>query len=241
MSIILDNVGVLALTAIASHATFSAICERLSVNIKKVKLVAIPPEREKITYTVKPLKPLHELASDLSKDIGVLKLNYPKTIIFGRKYNDCSTLYRLLCHYLGKNLTSPPGYPNFHQFRLVDMFTRASTAEMKEKVLLSFSTPNSKLRLVVATTGFGMGIDCLDIRQVIHYSPPSDVEQYVQESGRAGRDGLQSEAILLYGKPGKYVTETMKSYCNNSSECRRQVLFKYFICNTCTYVHSSIS
>ena len=238
-SIIPDKVGVLALTATASHATFAAVCERLSVSIEEVKVVAAPPQRENITYSIKPLKPLDEFASDLSTEIGVLRAEYPKTIVFCRRYKDCSKLYRLLRKNLDSGFTHPPGYPNFHKFRLVDMYTRASTPEMKEKVLSSFTIPNSKLRLVVGTTAFGMGIDCPDIRQVIHYGPPSDVEQYVQESGRAGRDDLQSVAILMYGRPGKYVTQVMKSYGENSSACRRQILFKDFICNT--YVPTSPS
>ena len=49
-----------------------------------------------------------------------------------------------------------------------------------------------------------MGVDCPDIRQVLHYGPPNLVEEYVQETGRAGRDGLPSKAILIY-KTGKFV------------------------------------
>ena len=49
---------------------------------------------------------------------------------------------------------------------MVDTYTRANTAEMKEKVLSSFSVPNGRLRVVVATT-FSMGIDCPDIHQII--------------------------------------------------------------------------
>ena len=54
-----------------------------------------------------------------------------------------------------------------------------------------------------------MGIDCSDIRQVIHWGCPADIESYVQETGRAGRDGKQSEAILQFRKGGKYVKDAM--------------------------------
>ena len=58
-----------------------------------------------------------------------------------------------------------------------------------------------QLDVVCATSAFGMGVNKADIRYVIHYHLPADLESYVQEIGRAGRDGKQSLAVLLY-QPG---------------------------------------
>ena len=100
---------------------------------------------------------------------------------------------------------------------------------MREALLTSFAGAGSRLRVLIATTAFGMGVDCKDIYRVIHWGLPREIEEYVQETGRAGRDGHKSQAILMYGSVRRDVSLKMKDYGQNSAYCRRDILFSDFM------------
>ena len=69
-------------------------------------------------------------------------------------------MYLALVGKLVRSITYPSGYHNIQKFRVIDMYTRASTSELKERIIAAFATPESLLRVVIATTAFGMSIDC---------------------------------------------------------------------------------
>ena len=188
--------------------------------------IGTKPNQYNIKYFVEPLPDIDVLADTLSSGLQNLRLAFPKTLVFCG-LGETSVLYKLIRAKLREDFTEPSGYPDFHCYRLVDMFHRPCKKGMKEKILDSFVQDDGRLRIIIATTAFSMGIDCPDIRNVIHFRPPSTMEQYIQEAGRAGRDGKQSTALLLYG--GKIAKHVEKRYGKNTSTCRRELVFKDFL------------
>jgi|TARA_B110000090_G_scaffold53925_1_gene61637 ATP-dependent DNA helicase RecQ len=117
--------------------------------------------------------------------------------------------------------------------------------EIRNTVQDGFAKDN--IQIIVATVAFGLGINKLNIRFVIHFEPPKTLESYYQEIGRAGRDGLEAEALFLHDE--KDITRIKKRINDGESEqrvnvelqrfqamtgfvdsqtCRRQVVLNYF-------------
>lgn len=225
-SLIPSEVKVLALTATASTETYHSVLQRLAMEAPIT--VLMPPNRDNIMYLVHSKVDLDSLSDQLYKEFMELD-ELPKTVVFVRKYRDCSALYMKLQLKLGECFTAPPGYPNISQFRRVEMFNRVLTVDKRKQVLSSFLQSDTNLRLVIATSAFGLGVDIPDVRRIIHWGLPSNLEEYVQEAGRAGRDGKPAQAILYVGKGGKNSSKAMKAYTVNTSSCRRRFLFCGFL------------
>ena len=119
--------------------------------------------------------------------------------------------------------------------------------ESDEREFVQRQFLNDKIDIVVATVAFGMGINKSNVRYVVHHDVPRSVESYYQETGRAGRDGLESEALLLFDEKDaarvKQWIEQGETAQRNHIElqkfaameafaeaqtCRRQVLLNYF-------------
>ncbi|MEA5114423.1 MAG: DNA helicase RecQ [Geobacteraceae bacterium] len=217
------RVPIIALTATADSQTRDDILQRLEISRAACRITGF--DRPNIRYTVE----------DKQKPFAQL-LNF----IRSREQYDAGIVYALsrkrvedvAARLVTEGFSAAPyhaGLPDRERERVQEAFQR------------------DDLQVVVATVAFGMGIDKPNIRFVVHYDLPKNIESYYQETGRAGRDDLPAEALLLFGYGDIAIARGLIENGGNPEQnrielhklnamvgfaeartCRRRVLLGYF-------------
>ncbi len=212
----------MALTATATRSDRLAVSR--AIGLRNPYVLTRCPTKPNLIYSVGSFKSVEETFRALADKLKVQSSKFPKTIIYGQSFGMCADIYIFLKYHLGSAFTIPEDAPDIPEFRLVDMFTSVTDSNHKSQILRLFKI-DGNLRIVVATVAFGMGVDCPDVRQIVHVGLCDDISSYLQETGRAGRDGKTSMATLLKSRTYHPVDDEIKTYVSNMTLCRRDALF----------------
>ena len=172
-----DKVPFLALTASATPQVVEDIMKKLAFREKNVLKTSF--DRKNISYLVRKVE---DKGTYLVKTILKSK---GSGIVYVRSRKRCKEVAELL---VANGISA-------------DFYHAGLSDELRDKKQSSWTT--GETRVIIATNAFGMGIDKSEVRFVIHWDTPDSVESYFQESGRAGRDGKQAFAVLLYSPADK--------------------------------------
>ena len=225
---------VLALTATASRKDREVI--KTTLNMVDVVEVVASPDRKNLFYQKvfragPDIEAYENILEPVAQQLLQLKHNYPLTIIY-LSLRWCGFAYRLFEKILGMEQYFPPESQPIPENRLFLQFHAPQTSAMKELIIQQLCSTCPTVRVVFATVALGMGVDIPSIQQIIHIGPPRTVREYMQETGRAGRDGSQSTAMLHYNNHDiasnrKDITDEIRDYCRlDDSSCLREYLLE---------------
>lgn len=199
-----DSLGIktiLGLTATATKATQSSIIKHLQIPDGEEGVISdIPlPDNLQLSVSKEPIRDhalLNLLLSDRFKECNSI-------IVYCTRRQECERIAGFLRTSL--KYEQPVKETNKKRKRVhlqAEPYHAGLAASRRRTIQNAFMS--GELKIVVATVAFGMGINKSDIRSVIHYNMPSSFESYVQEVGRAGRDGLNAHCHVFLDSLVRY-------------------------------------
>ncbi|XP_033731767.1 Werner syndrome ATP-dependent helicase homolog [Pecten maximus] len=192
----------LALTATATPVAIQTLSKILQ--FQKVTKVTENSDRPNIYLEIKERLPnvkkyekYNEILQPLCEELQEKMLDFPVTIVYCDSLESVGYSYQ----YVDDQLQAQQYVPMEDQIpenRIFAQYHKGYTDKMKNLTIFELQKENPKLRLVFATVALGMGLNSPSVARIIHFRPPTTLEKYVQEIGRAGRSGQEAHALVYY-------------------------------------------
>ena len=190
----------------------------------EVMMVSILPDRPNIFLDVVQ-RVTHDFEHDLVWLVDGLrnhKQKYPKSIIFANSIRCVGEIFEFFRSSLGRD-----GFVS--GVRTYSMYHGQIGKELQEFTLHNFKQGDTKLRVIISTIAFGMGVEVPDIRQVVHWGRSKSILTHWQEVGRGGRDGQPCTAIWYpqsCAGNDRQIFDAMKS---NTDKCIRRIILSSLV------------
>ena len=224
----------LALTASATRASVNDLMRTLKYQdsvlvMENVDRPNIVLEVNRRLPNVKKFDKYNSLIEPIVEELKEKQTNFPVTIMYMENLESLGYFYQYIAYELGDAAYSGVATP---ENRIFAQYHKDYPESMKKIILKELIKPKPKLRLVLATVALGMGVNAPGIEQIIHCRPPTTMEAYLQEIGRAGRAGQPARAIMHFNnsdiaKNRKGLSDEMRLFCMHDG-CLRQKLVLYF-------------
>lgn len=238
------NVPIIAVTASVTSESQDNILRLL--DMEHAKRFTAPLYRSNLSLSVK------RNVSSKQKLEDIIRLHR-------KHYQSCGIVY---CN----TRRTANSIANKLKYRKINALSYHAGMSKKERELVQNKFSSGEAKVICATIAFGMGIDKSDIRWIVHYNIPQNIETYYQEIGRAGRDGKPCDALLFYNTEDNELIETFAQRSGNinvnleklervnnyakTRGCRWQYIIDYFgekesilncTCDNCNHKHNNSS
>ncbi|XP_069134561.1 bifunctional 3'-5' exonuclease/ATP-dependent helicase WRN-like [Argopecten irradians] len=208
------NATLLALSATCTVKIRNRVTKFLNLNPNEIM---ISPNKENIKIVAaKVVNDIEEAMLWITDGVADMGQNFPKTLIYCNSITDSSKLYSYLIDEL-PDCTS-----------VIGMYHSECTKFSKDNILCELQKEESPLKVIICTDALGMGIDVVKCHSVVLYGGSKTIIDLVQKIGRAGRDGENSVALILFNQynirqADGYVKDILKT-----KDCRRSALVSVF-------------